>query len=140
MTGSTIPHLRYAQIYQSSDGPEIRLLGILFREFHGVQDLEEIVVVIGPDAEMRRNENGLDDDRGVEVIQETGVSRDQGPVGGVDQLAAIVAVADQAKRIPCVACEQLDHRGEVQIGVRRVNHEYSARFEVAHVESEGLFG
>src|SRR6202011_1200465 len=100
----------------------------------------EIVVVIGPDAEMRRNENGLDDDRGVEVIQETGVSRDQGPVGGVDQLAALVAVADQAKRIPGVACEQLDHRGEVQIGVRRVNHEYSARFEVAHVESEGLFG
>ena len=103
-----------------------RLIGVRLPKSHRTQDLEEVVVVISPDMEARRNGNGFEDGGGFEIVEKTGIAGHEHPVRGVDQLAEIVPVGDQAGRITGVVGKKLHDRREVQISVRGVNGQDSA--------------
>src|SRR5260221_6063458 len=67
---------------------------ILF-EFHGPQNLKQIVEIIGPRAQIRRHGDRLDQHIGIDGVEKMAGVREHHPVLGVGRIVVIVVVYSQ---------------------------------------------
>src|SRR5260221_1294576 len=110
---------------------------ILF-EFHGPQNLKQIVEIIGPRAQIWRHGDRLDEYGGIDGVEKMAAARDHHPVGRVDQFAVIVVVYNQPRVAACFRGQKLHHRRQIQVCVGRVDGEYAVRLQVAQVHRESF--
>src|SRR4029077_317972 len=80
---------------------------------HRTKDLKKVVVVVGPQTQLRRYADRPMVGQGIEVLEETGVPRDQHPIGGGHKLQLIVAASDPPRGVAHVIGEELDDRRKI---------------------------
>src|SRR6266571_5538394 len=112
---------------QNASGGSALLIVLLFGKVHRAENLEKIVVVVGPEAKTRRNVDGLGVFRGFRIVEEGLIAGDEDPIGRIDEIVFIVVTGDQASGTPGVTGQELDDRSKTQIGVGRMNGEDAAR-------------
>ena len=87
---------------------------------------------------MGRHGNRLDQNRGIDGVEKLPVARDQHPVGRVNQLPVIFIADDQPRLVPRIRRQELHHRRQIQVRVRRMHGKYAIRFQVTQVQGECL--